>query len=176
MRKVSTHPSCPVFQRRLIRQNPPRSWNLLQRRKSQPSSEQLVSVLRASEQFAVTNVIPERVGFLDVVPYGKQLRIPKQQDWAKIARELKNLGKASHASPGRIFKREMGWGNPRRDRDAKLLRLALDLQRRRRKQRLSKQLQWQLEKVGKMAQIIAAKYPAAQSLTRRSSSESSWRP
>ena len=101
---------------------------------------------------------PRARKILGVVAQNKQCRIPKQQDWAKIARELQSFGKASHASPGRTFKREMGWGNPRRHRDAKILRLALELQRRKRKQRLSKQLPGQLEKVGKMAQIIAAKY------------------
>jgi hypothetical protein len=95
---------------------------------------------------------------LGVVPYGKQLRIPKHQDWAKIARELKSLGKAPRIPPGRIFKREMGWGNPRRERDTKILRLALELERLRQKRRLTKKLKWQQEEVWKRAQIIAAKH------------------
>jgi hypothetical protein len=94
---------------------------------------------------------------LGAIPHGKQCRIPKQQDWRKIARELERLGKAPHVPPGRMFKREMGWGNPRRQRDTRILCLALELQRLMRKQRLTKKLKWQLEEVWKRAQIIAAK-------------------
>ena len=49
---------------------------------------------------------PRARKILGAIPYGKQWRIPKQQDWAKIDRELKSLGKAPHVQPGRIFKRD----------------------------------------------------------------------
>ena len=95
---------------------------------------------------------------LGAVPYGKQRRIPKQQDWAKIARELESLGKAPRVPPGRIFKREMGWGSPRRERQTKILRRALDVEWLRQKRRLTKKLKWQLEELLQTAQIVAAKH------------------
>jgi hypothetical protein len=95
---------------------------------------------------------------LGVVPYGRQLRVPKQQDWSRIARELESLGKAPRVPPARIFKREMGMGDRRRERDAEILRRALDLERLYKKRRLTPKLKYQIEQLWKLARRISGKH------------------
>lgn len=112
---------------------------------------------------------PRAREILRVVAHGKQCRIPKRQDWAEKGRHLESLGKGRYVSPGRIYAREMGLGDPGRERDAEILRRALDLEGLIKKRRLTRRLNMKSSNFGsvraELRQSITAPYLMHQSFS-----------
>ena len=63
-----------------------------------------------------------------------------------IVEQLASIGKSRDNSFSSIIRRESGMGNPRLEREAKILRLALEIERRSRKRRLTQRAKREIEK------------------------------
>jgi len=77
---------------------------------------------------------------------------------AVVLEQLASIGKGRDNSFGSIIRRESGMANPRLERDAKRLRLALEIERRSRKRRLTQRANREIEKVSTRARSVASKY------------------
>jgi hypothetical protein len=90
-------------------------------------------------------------------------RIPRSSfkpPWriAEIRERLTKIGKGDDDSFSSRFRHESGIGNLRLEREAKILRQALEIERRSQKRRLTKRAKCEIEEVWKVARMVAAKY------------------
>jgi hypothetical protein len=106
---------------------------------------------------------PQIREILGAVYDGKRWRVPRssfESPWrvAVIKERLTSIGRGGDSSVSSRFRRESGIGNLRLEREAKILRQAMEIERLHKRARLTKRVRYGIDEVWKRTRTIASRY------------------